>query len=206
MNDLRTVAFLLFTAAIAVLLRFRATQGIVQFSDRTFHPMRRLRNTRANGLTKVKCKPMREFDSSQVLNGSTPVDFFSIGSRRARCTNCGSQLAAQIGAQTVRNFERASAHTQQQIRHKCRSHFASFCRFFHRRAPRYDCSPSFLIDSPAIKNGRNSKKTNNGANSNRQYFSRARRTLHASRNANFYARIRIRYSRSVCLPLPTLLK
>jgi hypothetical protein len=119
MSDLRTVGFLLFFAAIAVLRRFRVTQRIVQFSDRTFHPRRRLRNTRANGLTKVTCKPMRESASSQVLNGSTPVDFFRIGSRRARCTNRGSQLTAQVGAETVRNFECTSPNTQQQIRHKC---------------------------------------------------------------------------------------
>jgi len=206
MSDLRTVDFLLFFAAIAVLLRFRATQRIVQFSDRTFHPRRRLRNTRADGFTKMTCETKRESASSQVLNGSTPVDFFSIGSRRARCTNCGSQLAARIDTQTVPNLERASANTQQQIRHKCRSHFASFCRYFHWHAPRYDCSPSFLIYSPATKNGCNSKKTNNGANSNRQHFSRPRRTLRASRNGDFYARISIHCSRSVCLPLPTLLK
>jgi hypothetical protein len=206
MSDLRAVAFLLFIATIAVLRHFRATQRIVQFSDRTFHPMRRLRNTHANGLTKATCKPMRESARSQVLNGSTPVDFFSIGSRRARCTDCGSQLAAQIDTQTVPNSECASAHAQLQIRRKCESHFASFFRYSQRHAPRYDCSPSFLIDSPAIRNGCNSKKTNNGANSKRQYFSRPRRTLRASRIVNFCARIRIHRSRSVCLPLPTLLK
>ena len=206
MSDLRTVGFLLFFAAIAVLRHFRAPQRIVQFSDRTFHPRRGLRNSPANGLTKVPGKPLRECASSQVLNGSTPVDFCSIGSCRARCINRGSQLTAQVGAETVRKFECASPNTQQQIRHKCRLHFASFCRYFHRHPPRYDCSPSFLIYSPTIRSGCNSKKTNNGANSDRRYISRVRRTLRASRNANFYARFSIHCSRSVCLALPTLLK
>jgi hypothetical protein len=206
MSDLRTVAFLLFIATIALLRHFRATQRIVQFNDRTFHPRRNLRNTHANGLTKVTCKPMREFASSQVLNGSTPVDFFSIGSRRARCTNRGSQFAAQISTQTVPSFECASARTQQQIRRKYRSHFASSCRFSQWHTPGYDRARTFLIDSPAIRNGCNSKKTNNGANSNRQYFSRPRRALRASRITYFCARIRIACSRSVCLPLLTLLK
>jgi hypothetical protein len=52
-SDLRAAAFLAFPVAIAYLLGFRATQRIVQFSDRTFQPGRRPTSADANGLKRA---------------------------------------------------------------------------------------------------------------------------------------------------------
>jgi hypothetical protein len=77
LSDLRAVVFSLFFAAIACLFGFRATQRIVQFSDRTFHPSRRPRIAEANGLRRGGRKPKRESFPLPVLNGSTRVELFN---------------------------------------------------------------------------------------------------------------------------------
>lgn len=79
-NALRGVDFRAFLVAIALLLGFRATQGIVQFSDRTFHPRRRPRIAEANGLRRGGRKPKREPFPLPVLNDSMRVELFNAGS------------------------------------------------------------------------------------------------------------------------------
>jgi hypothetical protein len=80
LSALRGVNFRAFLIAIAFLLSLRATQRIVQFSDRTFHPGRRPPSADGKGLTLRTRKPKQETFPSPVLNDSTRVELFNAGS------------------------------------------------------------------------------------------------------------------------------
>jgi hypothetical protein len=80
LSTLRGVDFRALFVAIASLFGFHATQEIVQFSDRTFHPRRTPRIAEANGLRRGGRKPKREPFPLALLNDSTRVELFNNGS------------------------------------------------------------------------------------------------------------------------------